>query len=156
MPACGTGNAATNELACLNRVVAEMERTMPKGKSQRYPQQQRNYRGGKGSGKGARGHADDTPCGCCGKTGHLKSECHQLGKDCNLCGKTGHMSQVCRCPVQHVKQQQGQQRQQQPQPKGQANAQTADKANFATVVKQQEDPWVCPICYATNYDPKKC
>jgi hypothetical protein len=153
MPACGNagGNVGSrNELACLKRVVADMERAMPRDK-----QQQRNYRGGKGSGKGTRGHASDTPCGCCGKTGHIKAECHHLGKDCNICGRTGHMAQICKRAGDPALSQR-QQEQQQPKPKGQATQVSADKMDYATATKLQEDPWVCPVCLSMNYDPKKC
>ena len=49
-------------------------------------------KGGKG-GKSQQHQADaaaaapDQYCTCCGKTNHVKSECHHRGKQCDNCGK---------------------------------------------------------------------
>ena len=52
--------------------------------------------GGKAKGKGK--HATvanpDLMCKCCGKNGHVKSDCRHKDKPCDNCGKTGHLKAV--------------------------------------------------------------
>jgi hypothetical protein len=150
-----------NEVASLKRTAdaaaALLAAKMAEGTSMPKGATQRANRGGNSSGKGSRTVANDAPCGCCGKTNHVKADCFHRVKDCNLCGRTGHMAQVCRCPVQHVRggnrSQQQRQQTQEPQPKGPA---TSHKDWVAAATWM--DSWICPVCLAFNHDPtsNKC
>ena len=131
-----------------DKLVSAMWKTMGKGNSK-----------GKGKGKGkdggskggkAQGKAPAAPkastdlvCKCCGKSGHVKSECRHTEKACDNCGKTGHLKDVCRTP-----------------PK--MDDATKDAApGAATAAKQVASPptpkvfiapWVCGGCLHQNAD----
>ena len=80
---------------------------------------------------------DDLVCKCCGKKGHLKSQCHHLGKQCGICGIFGHMQSVCR----HRKQNQG----------GQDDSKD-DSLGDKQADKEQR---MCPECYVWQPDIHK-
>ena len=128
-----------------------------------------NGKGPKGNGKGGHGkggkgqhhtavpaapaagqpQATDIYCKCCGKTKHVKSECHHRDKQCDNCGKTGHLKGVCNSP-----------------PKVATVGADAVTGQAATSkpppgqpsVKVIVAPWICGGCMHQNLDHKatKC
>ena len=74
-----------------------------KGKGSKGKGKGKGYSDGKGKGKGKNHHLkdDDVPpvpgqkwCRCCGKDGHLKSECRHKHQKCNNCLKEGRLEVV--------------------------------------------------------------
>lgn len=49
----------------------------------------------------------EVTCFCCGKAGHLKSECRFRTRKCDSCGKEGHLKSVCKTSKAHGKKLQG-------------------------------------------------
>ena len=113
----------------------------------------RNRKGaGKGGGKGMGGGTpkpfQPDPCGCCGKRGHLKSDCRFLGKSCNSCGVQGHLAAVCwGGKGGNTNGTTGQAKPPPPKP---------DPAK--DIVDLTQPPWTCHQCYVPCEDPslKRC
>ena len=108
-------------------------------------------KGGKAQGKSqvAVDASTDHLCTCCGKIGHVKSECRHKDKTCDHCGKTGHLKGVCRNPLKAVDASKD-------AAPGQAAA--AKPAAGPPVPKVFVAPWVCGGCLHQNADHRlaKC
>ena len=95
-------------------------------------------------------------CRCCGRTGHVKSECYHREKTCDNCGKTGHLKAFCTAKVKEDTYLERAM-------KATSSTSHSTSSSFgdqkdAACCKEPVVPWTCFHCYARCMDHKlnKC
>ena len=135
-----------------DKLVSAMWKTMGKSNSKGKGKGGQGGKGGHGGSKGgkAQGKASAAPkastdlvCKCCGKNGHVKSDCRHREKACDNCGKTGHLKGVCQAPLKVDDASKD-------AAPGAATA--AKKAANPPTPKVFIAPWVCGGCLHQNAD----